>query len=64
MDVESITTVIGTLGFPIAMCLLMYKQNIDMTATHKEEINSLKESLNNINLAMQKLVDRLDSNNE
>lgn len=51
---------IGALGFPIAMCLLVcwyvYKKDI----SHKEEIDKLSEAVNAQTLSIQKLVDRID----
>ena len=47
MDAQGITTMIGSLGFPIVMCIIMIKLIFTMEESHKEEIDSLKESLNN-----------------
>lgn len=47
MDAQGITTMIGSLGFPIVMCIIMIKLIFTMEESHKEEIDALKESLNN-----------------
>ena len=47
MDEQVITTMIGSLGFPIVMCIIMIKLIFTMEESHKEEIDALKESLNN-----------------
>ena len=47
MDAQGITSMIGSLGFPIVMCIIMIKLIFTMEESHKEEISSLKESLNN-----------------
>ena len=47
MDTQGITTMIGSLGFPIVMCIIMIKLIFTMEESHKEEIDALKESLNN-----------------
>ena len=47
MDAQGITSMIGSLGFPIVMCIIMIKLIFTMEESHKEEIDSLKESLNN-----------------
>ena len=47
MDEQVITTMIGSLGFPIVMCIIMIKLIFTMEESHKEEIGTLKESLNN-----------------
>lgn len=41
MTEQTIVTLIGSLGFPIVMCLLMYKQNLKMT----DVISELKEAI-------------------
>ena len=47
MDTQAITTMIGSLGFPIVMCIIMIKLIFTMEESHKEELDTLKESLNN-----------------
>ena len=47
MDAQGITPMIGSLGFPIVMCIIMIKLIFTMEESHKEEIDALKESLNN-----------------
>lgn len=57
MDTQTIMTAISTVGFPIVMSLiliyLVYKQGED----HKEEMNQMRESINNNTLALQHLTD-------
>lgn len=60
MDTNAITTAIGTLGFPIVMCLLMYRQNLKESENHAQEMNTIKEALNNNTVVLQKLTDKLD----
>lgn len=45
MQEMSIIQLIGSLGFPIVMCLLLFYQNQKEQEAHKEEINSLKAVL-------------------
>lgn len=59
MDAQAITTAIGTLGFPIVMCLLMYKQNNDISKRHADEMETVKKALNDNTLVIQKLIDKL-----
>lgn len=58
MDMQTIVSLIGSLGFPIVMCLIMFKyieqveadnkETIEkMTQSHKEETDSLKDAFNN-----------------
>lgn len=60
MDVNAVTTAISTLGFPIVMCGAMFWYMLKEKDTHKEEMNSVTEALNNNTLILQKLCDRLD----
>lgn len=55
MDTQAITALIGSVGFPIVMCLIMVKVMMQMEESHKTEIDSLKESLNNNTNVLTKL---------
>ena len=55
MDTQAISTLIGSVGFPIVMCLIMVKVMMQMEESHKTEIESLKESLNNNTNVLTKL---------
>lgn len=60
MEYEAIITSIGTLGFPIVMCLLLGWYVYAKDKTHSEDINKLSEAVNAQNTNIQKLVDRFD----
>ena len=55
MDV--ITQLISTLGFPIAMCVYLIWYNNKLNESHHEEMDTLKDALNNNTLAIQHLSD-------
>lgn len=59
MDVQSITTVITTVGFPIAVCLILFWYINKIQEQHKAETDKLAEALNNNTLVMQQLVGKL-----
>lgn len=59
MDFGSITQVISSLGFPIAVCLICFWYINKREEQNKAEIDRLSEAVNNNTLVMQKLVDRL-----
>ena len=59
MDVQTITTIISTVGFPIAVCLVCFWYINKQNEAHKAETDKLAEALNNNTLVMQKLVDKL-----
>lgn len=61
MGVQEITTIITTVGFPIAVCLLCFWYINKMQEQHKAETDKLAEALNNNTLVMQKLIDNLDT---
>lgn len=50
MQVEAISTLITSVGFPIACCCVMFYQN-----------SKLQETLHEVTLTMQKLVDKIES---
>jgi len=56
MDVTVISQLISSVGFPIAACVALFWQMNKQSEAHKEEMNSLKESLNQNTLAINKLV--------
>lgn len=71
MDAQSITTIISSLGFPIFCCLALgfwiktltenFTNQLEETRKeHKEEIKSLKDSLDNNTIVLTKLIDRLE----
>lgn len=60
MDVSAITQLIGSLGFPIAMCLyLIYHQN-KLDENHREEMAKITEALNNNTVALTQLSERIN----
>lgn len=78
MDSAAIMQAISTVGFPIAMCLVLawyvnstekaHREQITaMAQMHKEEASKMTEALNNNTLTIQRLVDILsgkDTKNE
>lgn len=49
MDVTAISQLIGSVGFPIAACVVMWVQN-----------DKLQKTLADISIAMQKMADEMD----
>lgn len=62
MDVQTVTSIISTVGFPIAVCLICFFYINKMQEQHKAETDKLAEALNNNTIVMQKLVDNLQNN--
>lgn len=59
--IDSITTLVSTVGFPIGMCLIMCYYINKINDVHKEETDKFAEALNNNTIVLQKLCDKLDS---
>ena len=55
MGVDELMQVVGTLGFPIAMCGAMFWYMIKQTEAHKEETRNMTEALNNNTIALTEL---------
>lgn len=53
---SAISQLISSVGFPIAACVALFWQMNRESTQHKEEMDTLKESLNKNTLAITKLV--------
>ena len=71
MDLNTILTAVGTVGFPIVACIAIafffnkvnenYRNDIkELSASHKEEVKAMTEAINQNTLVIQKLCDSLD----
>lgn len=56
MDFSAVSQLISSVGFPIAACVALFWQMNKESTQHKEEMDTLKESLNQNTLAITKLV--------
>lgn len=64
MDANTITNLIGSVGFPIVMCFYMAYMLKDSEEKHKEEMDSLKDALNNNTLVLTELKTMLSNANK
>ena len=55
MDVSTISQLIGSLGFPIACCIYLIYTNNKSAEKHAEEVEKLRETVENNTKAMLKL---------
>ncbi len=63
MDINNIMNAITTVGFPIVCCIaLFWKMNSD-SEKHAQEMNALKDALNNNTLALTELREGLKNGN-
>lgn len=61
MDVGTITSMIGSLGFPIVACIYMAYVNAKQTEAHKDEMAKITEAVNDLKVAITSLVDKLNN---
>lgn len=59
MDVQTLTQIVSSLGFPIVVAGAMFWKMNKQDDDHKEEMNKITEAVNNNTLALQKLLDKL-----
>lgn len=64
MDLQVITTLIGSLGFPITCCIALFYMLKTEQDRHKEEADGLKESINDLKLLLNELYTYLKTVNE
>ena len=57
---DDITTIISTVGFPIAMSLLLFWYMTEQNKSHREETNGLKEAITKLEIAITTLVSKLE----
>lgn len=58
---EDITQLISSVGFPIAMSLLLFWYLQQESKSHKEETQSLKDAITELKLAITSLITKLES---
>lgn len=70
VDLQTIVSMIGSLGFPIVACVILFnsiekervannEQREKDRSEHRAEMEKITEALNNNTLVMQKLIDTL-----
>lgn len=59
MESDAIMQLIGSLGFPIAMCLMIFWYLMKETESHKEEVNMLRDVIAKNTEALIELKDKL-----
>lgn len=59
-NVQILIQAISTVGFPIAMCCIMAYYVKYTEDKHREEINSIRETIENNTLALIKLSDKME----
>lgn len=59
MDVNSIISLVGTLGFPIVMCGALFWYMIKQNEQHSIESREMRDAINELKLAIVEMTDRL-----
>lgn len=59
MDITTITTLIGSLGFPIVCCIALFWYMTKNQEAHKEEMDKMSEAINNNTSVMNQLIAEL-----
>lgn len=62
MNVNDVTTLISSLGFPIVCCGALFYANIKQNSAWQETIGKITDALNNNTQALTKLSERLGGN--
>lgn len=62
MDVTVLTQLVGSLGFPIAMCIAMLWMLNRTNENHKMEMEKITEALNNNTVALTQLSAKIEGN--
>lgn len=60
MDANTITTLVGSLGFPIVCCIALFWYITKLTKQHKDEITELRSAIDNNTNVMNQLVNKLN----
>ena len=63
MDMSTISQLISTIGFPIAVCMICFWYINKMQEQHRSEIGELTKALNNNTQVMQHLADMISGSN-
>lgn len=60
MDTATITSLIGSLGFPIVMCLILVFRMDKQDEQHKIEMDKITEALTNNTVALTNLTSKIE----
>lgn len=60
MDANTIISTIGSVGFPIVMCLLMYTEMGKQSQRHTDEMEKVRQALENNTIAINTLAGKVE----
>ena len=58
---QDIMNMISSVGFPIVACIFLYKQNCNQASSHKEELKTMGDIIQNNTLSITKLYEKMDT---
>lgn len=61
MDMSNIVQLIGSLGFPIVACGALFWMLNKQTELHREEVNSIKEAIDELRVAILQLTNSMNA---
>lgn len=64
MDISTIADFISQLGVPVALLIAMFWLLDKERSDHKEEMKNLTTAINNNTIALTKLIERMDVNEQ
>ena len=57
---ENVVSIISSVGFPIAMCLIIFWYMQKESENHKTETNSLKDAITELKVAITTLINKME----
>lgn len=63
MDVNMLTQLIGTLGFPIVCCAYLFWENHNQREMHAEKEEKLTDAINKLTSAIDVLIEKEEHRN-
>lgn len=67
LGATDIGALVGSVGFPVALCIGLLYYLFKVQKDHKEETDQLKDAINNLNTVMKQILEhirKLDSNTD
>lgn len=64
MDMGAITSLVGSLGFPIVVAIYMIYVNTKQSERHENENKSMTEAINELKIVIEKLLTKMDADEE
>lgn len=61
MTFQDIATLVGSYAFPIVMCLLLWSGMADRDKQHKEEMDTMRKSIDENTTVLKELILKLEA---